>query len=386
MRQAVSESREAVVGARSAEPSQPVRVTAAGIARKLAISVLSLVAVLLLAELLARAGEPGPMSLFDSNPYDRPEETLLLPDGSTRTVQVTRHKPGFRGRWDGTWYEINSRGWRGGEFQPTFAPEELRVLAVGDSCTFGKGVIEQDCWPRQLERLLQERHPERRVMVANLGVNGYSSLQYQRVIEQAFDTKPHLVVLGYNVNDFPNITARVDKVIYQNEKTLRAHIPGKVREQLSSMALYRLLRSAFYELKETRDLERMERISNDATQGFGRNTERWRTESKVLGAIAETVRGAGAQMAIFLFPFENMVYLDEYTHGPVDSVRGLCEEIGVPFVDMVGEFREHAHRESPPRELFLTGDRYHPNPEGYSVVARAVVSALEAQGWLETTE
>jgi lysophospholipase L1-like esterase len=382
----VSESTEAVAGASGRRSDRSARSVAAGLARKLALSVLSLVVVLLAAELIARAAEPGPMSLYDSNPYDRPEEELPLPDGTTRTMRVTRHKPGFRGRWDGTWYQINSRGWRGGEFQPTFAPEELRILAVGDSCTFGKGVLERDCWPRQLERLLQERHPERRVLVANLGVNGYSSLQYQRAIEQAFDVRPHLVVLGYNVNDFPNITARVDKVVYQNEKTLRAHIPGEVREQLSSTALYRALRAAFYELKETRDLERMERISSDATQGFGRDTERWRTESKILGAISEAVHGAGAQMAIFLFPFENMVYLDEYTHGPVDSVRELCEEIGVPFIDMVAEFREYARQEQPPRELFLTGDRYHPNSEGYAVVARTVASALEAQGWIGGSE
>lgn len=360
-----------------------LRALAAKLARKLVISVVSLAAIFLVAELIARAAEPGPMSLYDTNPYDRPVETLLQADGSTKTLRSNDHKPGFTGRWDGTWYEINSRGWRGGEFAPTFEPEELRILAVGDSCTFGKGVLETDCWPRQLEHRLQEQHPERRVMVANLGVNGYSSLHYQRIIEKALDTRPHVVVLGYNVNDFPNITAQVDKVIYHNQKNLRARIPWQWRETLSATALYRFLRAAFYELKETGDRQRMERISTEATAGFGRESERWRSEVQVLREIKERVSGAGAELALFLFPFENMVYLDEFSQGPVESVRALCAEIEVPFIDMVAEFREHAHQEDPPRELFLLGDRYHPNPEGYAVVARAVMSAIQAQGWLE---
>ena len=363
-----------------------LRPRAAGLARKLLISLVSLAAIFLVAELIARAAEPGPMSLYDTDPYDRPLETFVLEDGSTKTLRVNDHKPGFTGRWDGTWYEINSRGWRGAEFQPTFAPEELRILAVGDSCTFGKGVLEEQCWPRQLERMLQELHPERRVMVANLGVNGYGTPHYQRIIEKALDTKPHIVVLGYNVNDFPNITAQVDKVVYHNQKNLRARIPWQWRDTLSRTALYRLMRAAFYELKETRDLDRMERISVQATENFDQESERWRSEIEILHAIEERVRGAGAEMAIFLFPFENMVYLDEFSQGPVESVRALCAEIQVPFIDVVAEFRERARQESPPRDLFLFGDRYHPNPEGYLVVARAVVAAIQAQGWLEPSQ
>lgn len=378
------EDAQQAVGTRSFV--EKLRAHATGLARKLLISVVSLAAIFLVSELIARAAEPGPMSLYDSNPYDRPVETVVLADGSTKTMPFNDHKPGFKGRWDGTWYEINSRGWRGAEFEPTFEPEELRVLAVGDSCTFGKGVLEKDCWPRQLERLLQEQHPERRVMVANLGVNGYATLHYQRIIEKALDIKPHIVVLGYNVNDFPNITAQVDKVVYHNQKNLRARIPWQWRDTLSKTALYRFLRAAFYELKEKRDRERMERISVEATAGFGNDSERYRSEVKILSAIDERLRGAGAKMAIFLFPFDNMVYLDEFSQGPVESVRGLCAEIEVPFIDMVAEFRERAHQENPPRELFLLGDRYHPNPEGYAVVAHAVVAAIQALGWLEPSQ
>ena len=354
----------------------------AGVLKKLAISVLSMGVVLVVAELAARYAEPGPMSLFDSNPYVRPVEPVVMPDGETKQLRFNDHVPSFRGRWDGTWYSINSRGWRGPEFEPSYADDELRILAIGDSCTFGKGVLQEECWPRQLETMLRAEAPERSVHVANLGVNGYASLHYRRIIRKALDAEPNLVVIGYNVNDFPNITRRVDKVVHHNKKNLRARIPGSMRERLSTLALYRFLRATYYESKEQRDLERMKRISQDATDGFTPDSPRWQTEVGILRSIVEEVRAAGAEVAIFLFPFENMVYVDDYDPGPVETVRQMCAELEVPFIDMVERFRAYAHEVDPPRELFLRGDRYHPNPKGYEIVAATVLEAAREGGWL----
>ena len=132
--------------------------------RKLGLSAASLLVLFLVGELVTRGLEPGPFSLLDRNPYvDHPEDR-----------RIHRHAPNFVGRWDGTWYETSARGLRGPDPEPSFAEDELRVVALGDSCTFGKGVNEEDTWPRQLEGLLAEAAPERRVAVWNLGHNGYS--------------------------------------------------------------------------------------------------------------------------------------------------------------------------------------------------------------------
>jgi lysophospholipase L1-like esterase len=325
------------------------------------------------------------MSLVDHNPYERPWEEVEMPDGTLKPLRFNDHKPNFEGRWDGTWYSINSRGWRGPEFQPSFADHEVRILAVGDSCTFGKGVAEADCWPRELESQLNASDPERRFLVANLGVNGYSSLHYRRIIRASLDTRPDLVVIGYNVNDFPNITRRVDKVVHHNKRNLRARIPGSLRERLSTLALYRFLRATYYESRETGDRERMKRIAEQATDGFTPDSPRWQSELGVLRSIAEEVRGTGAELAIFLFPFENMVYMEDNADGTTESVRLLCAELDVPFLDMVARFRDHAYETDPPRDLFLRGDRYHPNPEGYEIVARTVMQAALENGWLQPT-
>ena len=45
--------------------------------------------------------EPGPFTFTDENPYLADE------------VLRHKHRPGFRGHWEGTWFEINSLGMRG---------------------------------------------------------------------------------------------------------------------------------------------------------------------------------------------------------------------------------------------------------------------------------
>lgn len=93
----------------------------------------------------------------------------------------------------------NSLGLRGAE-EPASQPS-FRVLAVGDSTTFGLGVNDAETWPAQLARLLQRENPGAEVL--NAGVTGYSvyqSLTYLR--ESGFALAPKVVVLTCGSNDF----------------------------------------------------------------------------------------------------------------------------------------------------------------------------------------
>ncbi|HVS10841.1 MAG TPA: SGNH/GDSL hydrolase family protein [Planctomycetota bacterium] len=340
--------------------------------RGLLISLASLAVLLVLAELLARASEPGAMSLYDRNPY-------------RRDAQLDHtHIPGFRGRWEGTWYEINSRGWRGPELEPTFDPNEFRVVALGDSCTLGKGVRESETWPRQLERLLQqELGPGHSVKVANLGVNGYSTRDYLHVFQRdGPPLRPHLVVIGYNVNDFPNVLQRVDQTVYQNRHNLRARIPSRLRDSLGRLALFRFARATYYELNRRRDWANVERVASQAGETTPRLATAFEKERQLLQELRDAAASSGARVAIFLFPYESMVYLDAFQLGPIERLRETADELGISFVSLSDRYRARAREVDPPRRLFLRGDRYHPNPEGYRIVAESVLEEVRSRGWL----
>lgn len=343
------------------------------LAKKLALSFAFFGLVMAVCELVARGFEPGPFSFLDSNPY--------MPGELVRHV----HKPDFEGRWDSTWYQTNSRGMRGAELQVGFDEDEYRVVCVGDSCTFGKGVAEGDCWPRQLEGLLAEHvasaggawHP----VVANLGVNGFSGRDYMRLFKgEGVELQPDLVLIGYNLNDFPNSIRAVDDLIYAKQG-LRRILGTELRDFLGRFALYRFCRATYYDMNQKRDWKNAESIAARAATD-DMDSEVWLKQREYLQGIIADASQSGAHVAVFLFPYESQVYLDSYQTAPIDRLRELCAEIGVPFVDLAAEFRERVRGANPPEQLFLRGDRYHPSPEGYGIVAEAVLQLVVNEKWL----
>jgi lysophospholipase L1-like esterase len=339
--------------------------------RKASISMAALGGAFLVAETLTRSLEPGPFSLLDRNPY------VVHPEDA----RVVLHKPGFEGRWDGTWYQINPLGLRGPAIEADASEDIYRIVALGDSCTFGKGVVEGDTWPRQLESLLGEAlSGVRRVVVANLGVNGYSGTTYERIFrEVGLGLEPDLVVVGYNLNDFPNAIRAVDEYVFGNRKARRL-ISQDLRDVLGRTATYRWLRQAYYHSQREEDWKRAEAFARGA-QGSGGTDDAWREQVEYLESIRDQASAIGAKTAVFLFPYESQVYLDSFDTAPIERLRETCADLELPFVDLAEEFRRRARRSDPVRELFLKGDRYHPNPEGYRIVAEEVMKLVVGRKW-----
>jgi hypothetical protein len=97
----------------------------------------------------------------------------------------------------------NSLGLRDHEVSVRKRPGTLRVLALGDSFTYGITALE-DTWPKLLERNLRKRFPGRTIEVLNAGVPCYSTYQELAYLERSLlQLDPDVVVLGFFVgNDF----------------------------------------------------------------------------------------------------------------------------------------------------------------------------------------
>src|SRR5207253_3371467 len=78
---------------------------------------------------------------------------------------------------------INSLGFRGTEITRQPAPGTLRVLALGDSQTFGNGLDLSETWPQQLEERLQGARGERWEVV-NGGIPGTDTWQHEIVLRR----------------------------------------------------------------------------------------------------------------------------------------------------------------------------------------------------------
>jgi SGNH hydrolase-like domain, acetyltransferase AlgX len=92
---------------------------------------------------------------------------------------------------------INSRGYRGREY-PWDAAGSFRILALGDSFTFGFGVEEDDAWPARLERSLARLHAE----VINAALAGMGPDNEGRLLAaDGPGLRPDLVLVGFFVGN-----------------------------------------------------------------------------------------------------------------------------------------------------------------------------------------
>ena len=77
---------------------------------------------------------------------------------------------------------------------------QYRILAVGDSTTFGHGVEDRETWPSQLQTML--RNKGYAVDVINAGGCGYSAFQGMRFLKDpGLSFKPDLVIITFGHNE-----------------------------------------------------------------------------------------------------------------------------------------------------------------------------------------
>ena len=125
---------------------------------------------------------------------------------------------GWRNRagWQGPVFSVNSRGFLGPEFGVPKPAGAVRIVCLGDSCTAADLLADHaQAYPRQLERLLGERHRGRAVEVLNAGVGGYSSFQGRLWLErELLGYEPDAVVVYFGWNDhWPARAGGADKEV-----------------------------------------------------------------------------------------------------------------------------------------------------------------------------
>ncbi len=101
----------------------------------------------------------------------------------------------------GSAIDINSFGLRDYEYSFEKPNGAFRIVVIGDSFTFGQGILLNDTYVKQLESRLNQ-NSSRKYEVINFGFPGYNVLQeYELLKTRVFDFDPDMIILGYFPND-----------------------------------------------------------------------------------------------------------------------------------------------------------------------------------------
>lgn len=109
---------------------------------------------------------------------------------------------------------FNSAGFRDDEFPANKAPDAIRIVALGDSWTFGHNVDAENTYPRRLAALLRAEFPDRKIEVLNLGMLAYTSHEGLKLLQRkALALQPDIVLIGFSMND-ASISGWHDKDVF----------------------------------------------------------------------------------------------------------------------------------------------------------------------------
>jgi lysophospholipase L1-like esterase len=281
----------------------------------------------------------------------------------------------------------NSRGFPGPDFAPGPHPGIYRIVALGDSSTFGWGVDAREAYPAVLGEELRRRHPGRAIEVVNLGVCGYSSLQGRVLLErEALAWRPDLVTLSYGSNDWSKVPEPFHVTQERNEGWT-----GALRAILHRSRAYEIYASLLARASGGGWRERIRAAGEGAGAEMPLNVGPERSREN-LRAMIRRVREAGA---------DPVVVTNCMTEVMIPPVAEAAGEERVPFVETRALLR--AHNEAVPRDerlraararvegvygrdllaehpdlaVYLT-DGCHPNPVGHRILALELARRVEA--------
>jgi len=320
----------------------------------------------------------------------RPQAVMTVTSGLYQADPPRRYRiaPGFRGRITNqiefdTDVATNSCGLRGPEVGPK---RGLRILALGDSFTFGVGARQEETWPARLGEILGAE-------VLNAGAPGFgvpdAVAWYERY---GIELDPDVVVLAvFLANDLQDASPDQPKVaVVDGQLVVPGETGGLRRWVYYHSHLFRLLKSSVLEgrvrtLLGLREPWAVRELRSEFAMYSPNLPPELRRGAEVTEqAVAQL---AGRRVLAVLIPSLPQVDpakwsavlaqlgLDPARHDPLRPnrlFRGIFERHGVPVLDLTGTFRKAVGEG---RRIYYPIDQ-HLTPEGYELMARSVAEAL----------
>jgi len=281
---------------------------------------------------------------------------------------------------------INPQGARDAPF--TDKRNNKRIVAIGDSFTFGIGVELEDSYVKQLESMLRET--DKNVEVLNLGVGSYNFWHYLEVLNnRVVDLVPDLVIIGFYLDDL-SVPGHPQTVIPHNPFEQRVH------DDFTASALWNLIRNLMTRLearyRHRRGYEYLAGIEERKNYIGGRKPDhifyRLQTGSMDPGlyrAFGEAVDKLAAwsireNVPVVVVFIPDASQINEPIRQSVNrTVASEMARVGIEFVDATPIFEAQPDA----RPLYLFPLDAHTSPSGHALIAQVLAQNATVRKLLE---
>lgn len=336
----------------------------------------SVAGVLLLAELLVRL-IVGPVPLDVRAPWLRNRmrvpETIRAPSafpGVPFLLEPNARVPhefdsdprGYFGE-DGTiTYRTNAQGWRGPAFDLEKPKGRFRIVALGDSFTFGAGVREEDLFLTHLQAALDRRSPFR-YEVINLGVMGFNAAHEAALLEHyALSLDPDLVLIFFVLNDAEVLVPR----------GLRPQGLAALPRAPAAVEPWSLLVDHLRVRLDNR--KRNRKWVAELHAGFEPGHPGWRRAQQALARERALSRKHDFDLVLVIFPL--MWELDDYPLEAIhEKIAAAARGLGIPVLDLLDAFRGRDTE-----SLWVHPSNHHPNERAHAIAGFALSEYLRRRG------
>ena len=266
-------------------------------------------------------------------------------------------------------FKINSLGLRGDEIEP--ASDKIRIVGLGNSCTFGWRTEENKIYLRQLEKLINSDTTLPQVEIINAGIPGYTSFQGQRFfIEEISSLKPDLVLMMFGWNDQ---WASADNIADKNQDFPPQFILN-IQDFVSRLKIYRLMRKLILSTTEkpiAETLNKTEQVYRVSFEDFYKNLNSIIQETKNINSIAMILTSPIPSLENYYRPGSksNMHIFHNYYN---EQARLLAIDTKSALIDAASEFDNY-------NNLFDDAkiDPIHFNNEGHRILANQIYLYLK---------
>jgi hypothetical protein len=326
---------------------------------------------------------------LDLTPPAYPEADTAIVLHYTEPNGLVRLTPNWEGYVGYAWTEINARGFRDRVFEAQPPEGVIRIAVLGDSYTMGDAVPLDATYPKQLENLLCKQY---KCEVMNCGVSATNTSNQLETLRGVLrDYHPHLVVLGYNVNDFYFRKQTRFDTLAQSGYSYTVQSDGRVRVLKEFSGLQRVRHaiaehSALYRWVTDARNKLVARGDSPAQSDNIARTQSWIAEGgheKSFEALSEMKRltdQEGVPFLVLILPglvdmprsIENMrdyPYLAEHT-----MMHEQMQTRGIRYVDLLSAF---ANEETAGLEAHPFDPHY--SRHGNALVAEAAVKPIETE-------